>query len=74
MMDAINPLLPAPAALMLAQAAQCQAQLQARGLRFREPPEQPTSCCGRGCNGCVWQGYYAALAWWLEEVEQVLKA
>ena len=32
-----------------------------------EPPPQPTSCCGRGCIGCVWEGYYTALAWWRDE-------
>jgi hypothetical protein len=34
---------------------------------FRAPPEPPTTCCGRGCNGCVWEGYFTALNYWREE-------
>jgi len=37
------------------------------GLTLRAPPPEPTSCCGRGCNGCVWEGFYAAAAYWREE-------
>ena len=47
--------------------AQFQARLQAAGIAFREPPPEPTSCCGRGCNGCVWEGYETALSVWYEE-------
>jgi len=39
-----------------------------RGLKLdealRQPPPEPTTCCGRGCNGCVWEGYYEALQHW----------
>jgi hypothetical protein len=31
---------------------------------LRPPPPEPDSCCGRGCNGCVWEGYYEALQFW----------
>lgn len=50
-----------------------QSRLAARGLAHRAPPPEPTSCCGRGCNGCVWEGYHAALAWWQEEAQSLLE-
>lgn len=42
------------------------------GVELREPPPEPTSCCGRGCNGCVWEGYYGAVSYWIEEAELAL--
>ena len=29
-------------------------------------PEEPTTCCGRGCEGCVWISYFEALNRWEE--------
>ena len=45
---------------------------QERGLALRAPPPEPTSCCGRGCNGCVWEGYYAATTYWRDEALLIL--
>lgn len=47
---------------------------QARGLVLRQPPPEPAGCCGRGCNGCVWEGFYAAAAFWQEDALLALQA
>ncbi|WP_290658509.1 oxidoreductase-like domain-containing protein [Aquabacterium sp.] len=52
--------------------AALQAQAQARGVALRQPPPEPTSCCGRGCNGCVWEGFFAAAAYWRDEAMLIL--
>ncbi|MDE2618083.1 MAG: oxidoreductase [Burkholderiales bacterium] len=50
-----------------------QQRALAIGLTLRSPPPLPTTCCGRGCNGCVWEGFYAAADYWREEAELQLQ-
>ncbi|MCB1957382.1 MAG: oxidoreductase [Rhodocyclaceae bacterium] len=56
----------------MAMSASLRERLARAGVHFRDPPEPPTSCCGRGCNGCVWEGYYAALAYWRGQALELL--
>lgn len=44
-----------------------------QGVSLRVPPPEPTSCCGRGCNGCVWEGYYQAVVYWRDEALLLLQ-
>lgn len=79
-----SPPLPSPSALPplppLTDLASAQAlfaalltHAQARGVTLRAPPAEPTSCCGRGCNGCVWEGYYEAVVYWRDEALLMLE-
>jgi hypothetical protein len=49
-----------------------QQRAEELGITLRTPPPEPTTCCGRGCNGCVWEGYYAAAAYWRDEALLIL--
>lgn len=42
------------------------------GLVLRPPPPVPNTCCGRGCNGCVWEGYFTALIYWRDQAAEKL--
>ena len=63
-------------ALLAACAAFARYQTLAKqaGVALRPTPIQPTSCCGRGCNGCVWEGFYDAATFWIEDAETALTA
>ena len=62
-----------PADLLTAQAlvAHLQGLAQRRGVVLdtvlRPAPVVPTTCCGRGCDGCVWAYYFTAVRQWRDE-------
>jgi hypothetical protein len=72
MNDEPDILLPANACQARQWIADLRAQLAQRELFFRDAPEEPTSCCGRGCNGCVWEGYLNAVGYWCGQVREIL--
>lgn len=47
--------------------AALQQRAEELGITLRVPPPEPTTCCGRGCNGCVWEGFLDAAEYWRQE-------
>lgn len=64
---------PTPAEEAQARIAQWQGRGAQAGVPLRKPPPLPTTCCGRGCNGCVWEGYFDAVMGWLEDADAALR-
>ncbi len=58
--------------------AYLRGQAQRRGWdldsTLRPPPPEPTTCCGRGCHGCVWEGFYTAMSGWRDDAVTALSA
>ena len=48
--------------------------LDEAGATHRPPPREPDTCCGRGCNDCVWEGFYSALLYWRDDAAELLDA
>lgn len=63
----VNPDPPDPCHTAQARVRALQQRALEAELALRAPPPWPTSCCGRGCNGCVWESYHSALDYWCEE-------
>ena len=51
-----------------------QALAAQQGLTLRATPPEPTTCCGRGCHGCVWEGFLFAANHWRDEALLTLQA
>ena len=47
--------------------AALQQRAEELGIPLRAPPPEPTTCGGRGCHGCVWDGFLDAAEYWRQE-------
>lgn len=64
---ALPPALTAPVRDLASAQAAIAAVLawgQTTGQAIKPPPAEPVGCCGRGCEGCVWLGWFGALERW----------
>ena len=61
-------------ATTLAVFDELQGRLAKVGAVLRAPPPAPTTCCGRGCNGCVWEGFYDAANYWRDDALDALES
>ncbi|MFM2348269.1 MAG: hypothetical protein RL654_3022 [Pseudomonadota bacterium] len=43
------------------------ARARTEGVELCVPPAEPDNCCGNGCIGCVWDGFYSELGYWRDE-------
>ncbi len=50
-----------------------QSSLQQQGLSLRPPPPEPSTCCARGCQGCVWESYFDAVVFWRDDAVELIK-
>jgi hypothetical protein len=74
---ALTPHVSIEASLADAQAdiARLQRAAGSAGITLRAAPEplDPRTCCGRGCDPCMYTYYFDAVDAWKEEVERQLK-
>lgn len=65
--DALLNWQPSAPAEARALVAAVQARATQRGVALSPVPPEPDNCCGTGCIGCVWDGFYADLGYWRDE-------
>lgn len=41
-------------------------------VELKPTPSEPTSCCGKGCEGCVWIAFFEAAERWRQSVISAL--